>query len=102
MLDQMGYSVRIEYRKIVIIKGTETIMKGLRKNVVFVLDGETVTGEVGISTNANIDSAKLWDLRLWHIGEKGLKELNKQCVFGTDKIGGLKFYEGEGSHSKFQ
>lgn len=102
MLDQMGYSVRIEYGKMVIIKGTETIMKGLRKNGVFVLDGETVTGEVGISINANIDSAKLWHLRLWHIGEKGLKELNKQGVFGTDKIRGLEFCEGEGSHSKFQ
>lgn len=64
MLDQMGYSVRIEYGKMMIIKGTETIMQGLRKNGVFVLDGETVTGEVRISTNANIDSAKLWHLRL--------------------------------------
>lgn len=55
----MGYSVRIEYGKMVIIKGIETIMKGLRKNRVFFLDGETVTGEFSISTNANIDSAKL-------------------------------------------
>lgn len=37
MLDQMGYSVRIEYGKMVIIKGTETIMKGLRKKWSFCL-----------------------------------------------------------------
>lgn len=40
MLDQMGYNVKIESSEMVIIKGIETIMKGLRKNGVFVLDGE--------------------------------------------------------------
>ena len=39
MLDQMGYSVKIESGEMMIIKGTEIIMKGLRKNEVFVLDG---------------------------------------------------------------
>ena len=68
MLDQMGYSVKIESGEMMIIKGTETIMKGLRKNGVFILDGEVVTGEVGVSVNANTDKTRLWHLRLGHIG----------------------------------
>lgn len=55
MLDQMGYNVEIEYGEMMIVKGTETIMKGLRKNEVFVLDEEVVTSEVGMSTNTNND-----------------------------------------------
>ncbi|KAH9647611.1 hypothetical protein KPL70_025255 [Citrus sinensis] len=66
MLDQMGYSVKIESGEMMIIKGTETIMKGLRKNGVFILDGEVVTGEVGVSVNANTDKTRLWHLRSIH------------------------------------
>ena len=40
MLDQMGYNVKIKSGEMMIIKGTETIMKGLRKNEVFLLDRE--------------------------------------------------------------
>ncbi|KAH9751314.1 hypothetical protein KPL71_014247 [Citrus sinensis] len=67
------HSVNIESDEMMIIKGTETIMKGLKKNEVFVLDGEVVTGEAGLSVNANIDKARLWHLRLGHIGS---------CVLG--------------------
>ena len=55
----MGYSVKIESGDMMIIKGTEIIMKGLRKNGVFVLDGEVVTSEVGVSVNANTNKARL-------------------------------------------
>lgn len=50
--------------------------KGLRKNRVFVLDEEIVTGKVGMSTNTSSDRTILWHLRLEHIGEKGPKELD--------------------------
>ncbi|KAH9649101.1 hypothetical protein KPL70_025857 [Citrus sinensis] len=93
MLDQMGYSVKIESGEMVIIKGTEIIMKGLRKNGVFVLDGEVVTGEVGVSVDANTDKTKLWHLRLGRIGVRGLKELDKQGLLEGDKIDDLEFCE---------
>lgn len=89
MLDQMGYSVNIESDEMMIIKGTETIMKGLKKNEVFVLDGEVVTGEAGLSVNANIDKARLWHLRLGHIGVRGLKKSDKQGLLECDKIGNM-------------
>ncbi|KAH9694912.1 Integrase catalytic domain-containing protein [Citrus sinensis] len=93
MLDQMGYSVKIEYGEMMIIKGTEIIMKGLRKNGVFVLDGKVVTGEVGVSVDANTDKTRLWHLRLGHIGVRGLKELDKQGLLEGDKISDLEFCE---------
>lgn len=80
LLDQIGYNVKIESDEIIIIKGTETITNGLRKIEVFVLDGEVVVGEVGMSINTNIDKTRLWHLRLRHIREKRLKTLDKQSV----------------------
>lgn len=63
-------------------------MKGNKKNGVFILDGETE-----VATNAVIDRTKLLHLRLGHIGEMGLKELEKQGVFGNDRIRNLEFCE---------
>ena len=63
-------------------------MKGNKKNGVFILDGETE-----VATNAVIDRTKLLHLRLGHIGEMGLKELEKQGVIGNDRIRNLEFCE---------
>lgn len=63
MLDQMGYNIKIESGEMITVKGTETIMKGFRKNRVFVLDEKVVTGEVGMSIDSNSDRTILWHLR---------------------------------------
>ena len=68
-------------------------MKSSRKNRVFILDGDVVNGEAGVSSADTIDKIKIWHLRLGHIGEKGLKELEKQGALGNDKLGNLDFYE---------
>lgn len=82
MLDQMGCSVRIESGVMKIVKGTMVIMKGNRKNGMFILDGEVVNSEVGITSNVVIDRKKLWHLRLGHISKKGIKELEKtKCIW---------------------
>lgn len=60
----MGCSVKIESSEIKIVKGSKVFMKGSKKNGVFVLDREVVTGKVGMSSNTNIDNTSLWDLRL--------------------------------------
>ena len=39
------------------------------------------------------DKTRLWHLRLGHISEKGLRELEKKSGFGTDKIENLEFCE---------
>ncbi|KAH9647613.1 hypothetical protein KPL70_025255 [Citrus sinensis] len=95
MLDQMGYSVKIESGEMMIIKGTETIMKGLRKNGVFILDGEVVTGEVGVSVNANTDKTRLWHLRLGHIGSNDKLEYVHSDLWGPAQqvsLGGNSYF----------
>ncbi|KAH9680636.1 Integrase catalytic domain-containing protein [Citrus sinensis] len=72
---------------------TDSKDKGSRKNGVFILDGDVVNGEAGVSSADTIDKIKIWHLRLGHIGEKGLKELEKQGVLGNNKLGNLDFCE---------
>lgn len=91
ILNQIGYSVKIESGEMMIIKGIETIIKGLRKNNLFALYKGVVTSEVYLWTNSNNDKTKLWHLKLRHIREKGLEVLDKQSVLEYDKIGSLEF-----------
>ena len=39
------------------------------------------------------DKTKLWHIRLAHISERGLKELEKQGLFGEDHISSLELCE---------
>ena len=68
-------------------------MKGSKKNEVFILNVNVVSGEDRMSIADTIDKIKIWHLRLGHIGESGLKELKKQGVLGNDKLGNLNFCE---------
>ncbi|KAH9650187.1 hypothetical protein KPL70_026271 [Citrus sinensis] len=94
--DQNGDAAIVEdegYESAGVCVATNEVQKGKRKNGVYVLDGEVVTGESSVSVNANTDITRLWHLRLGHISLKGLKELEKQGVLGADKIEELDFCE---------
>ncbi|KAH9668238.1 hypothetical protein KPL70_021339 [Citrus sinensis] len=106
MFDQIGYSIRLESGDLRVLDGSKTVLKGNRKNGVYVLDGEIIAGESGFSGSIKTDHTRLWDLRLGHISEKGLKELEKQGVLGKEKIGSLEFCEdcvfGKSSRASFK
>ena len=93
MLDQNGCSIKLECGDLRILNGLTLIMKGTKRNEVYVLDGEVVTGESSVSVKTNADNTRLWHLRLGHISLKGLKELEKQGVLGNDKIEELDLCE---------
>ncbi|KAH9722896.1 Integrase catalytic domain-containing protein [Citrus sinensis] len=86
--------------------GTIRELKQVRKNGVFILDGDVVNGEARMSVADTIDKIKIWHLRLGHIGERGLKELEKQGVLGNEKLGNLDFCEdcvlGKATRSSFK
>lgn len=66
-------------------------MKGTRKNELYVLIGSLTSPEILASVKGN--KTKLWHIRLAHMSERGLKELIKQGLLGTDQISSVEFYE---------
>lgn len=68
-------------------------MKGFIKNRLYVLDGKTIECNETITTTKTMNNTQLWNLRLVHINNKGMEELNKTSMFHEDNISGLAFYE---------
>ena len=91
MFDQIVQSKRLKSYNLRVMNGSKIKMKGTRKNSVYVLDSEVIVGESRISIDSNIDKTKLQHLRLGHMNERDLKELERQCVLGRDKIESIGF-----------
>ncbi|KAH9779095.1 hypothetical protein KPL71_007588 [Citrus sinensis] len=47
MLDQIGCKIRLESGQLCVLNGSNLVMKGTRKNGVYILDGEVISGEIG-------------------------------------------------------
>ena len=103
MIDQLGCCIKAENGELQILKDGAIIMKGCRRNGLYVLKGSVELH--GIITNVNSDKTRLWHMRLAHMSEKGLKELSKQGLLGTDQISALEFCEkcvfGKATRQKF-
>ncbi|KAJ4708838.1 Retrovirus-related Pol polyprotein from transposon TNT 1-94 [Melia azedarach] len=87
MLDKSGCIFRAENGVLKVVKGSLVIMKGERRNGLYILQSMAPSGNSAESLNSTDDQTKLWHLRLAHMSEKGLKELSKQgfceeCVMG--------------------
>lgn len=52
-------------------------MKWVIKNELCTLVGKIMIGEASPLQDQDLDKVKLWNLRLGHIGQKGLYELEK-------------------------
>lgn len=84
--DHSGCSFKVENGKLVVAKRSLIIMKGLRSNGFYFLDGRTFVHSVAL---AEIDSTRLWHLRLSHLCEMGLTKLHKK-VFWKQATENLK------------
>ncbi|KAH9768873.1 Integrase catalytic domain-containing protein [Citrus sinensis] len=82
-----------EYESAGVCVATENIQRGTKRNEVYVLDGEAITGLSSVFIGSEKDKTKLWHLRLGHMSVKGLMELQKQGVLGDEKITELDFCE---------
>ncbi|KAH9716240.1 hypothetical protein KPL71_021389 [Citrus sinensis] len=93
MLDQIGCVVKVQQGIMSVVKGSLVLLKGIRKNGLYVLEGTTVIGMVLVSSSSSVDKTRLWHLRLGHMSLRGLKELSKQGLLGSDTIGEMVFCE---------
>ena len=69
------------------------IMKGVKMNGLYILDGRIVVGSVSNVQKQCIGKTRIWHIRLGHISEKGLQEHSKKKLLGGDKLEPLGFCE---------
>ncbi|KAH9657437.1 hypothetical protein KPL70_023077 [Citrus sinensis] len=93
ILDQMGCTFKMESGVMRIIKGSMVIMKGAKNNALYVLQGTTITRDVSVSTSQNLNKTLMWQIRLGHMSEKGMKILERQGVLGDNKLDPIEFCE---------
>ncbi|KAL8497416.1 hypothetical protein ACS0TY_020925 [Phlomoides rotata] len=77
MLELRGIHFKSNGGILLVRKGSDVVMRGIRKPTLYYLDGSTVLGEASVSKQEDPD---LWHLRLGHVSEKGLNELKKQGI----------------------
>ncbi|KAK3040256.1 hypothetical protein RJ639_028171 [Escallonia herrerae] len=72
-LDSNSCSYQVAGGVMRIMKGALVVMKGLKQNSLYLLQGSTVTGAAAISSSSDVDSdtTKLWHMRVGRMSERG-------------------------------
>ena len=91
MIDQSGCTIKAENGEIKVSDQGKIVMKGARKNGMYILVGSSLGH--GISASVVRDKTKLWHMRLAHISERSLMELSNQGLLGDHKVTSLKLCE---------
>ncbi|XP_027340957.1 uncharacterized protein LOC113854254 [Abrus precatorius] len=91
MFDLIGLTTKIEQGVVKIQKGASTVAKEVKKNGLYLLEGSTIIAHTSVASQTMQDKTKLWHLRLGHISERDLVELNKQKLLGDDRMEELEF-----------
>jgi len=77
MFDASGYIAQIEHGMMKIFNNSVMIAKGIKMNGLYILDGSTVIAQTTVASQNEHDKTSLWHMRLGHVSEKGLLELEK-------------------------
>ena len=75
-LDSNDFSYKAHGGVLKVTKGSLVVMKGEKKNGLYVLNGSTVAGTTAM-TSQKPKKTSIWHKRLGHISEIGLIELSK-------------------------
>ena len=93
-LEANGCRYLVENGVLKVTKGAMVLMKGLGQGSLYFLQGTTVTrSAVVCTTSVDVDTMKLWHMRLGHMSEKGMTILSKKGCLGSKGTGKLDFYE---------
>ena len=68
-LDESGYNFKIENGKLTISKGVMVVMKGQKRNDLYILKGHTLKGLVESVLRTETDKTVLWHRRLGHLSD---------------------------------
>ncbi|XXG70306.1 hypothetical protein AAC387_Pa06g3094 [Persea americana] len=93
-LDSNGCTYKAGGGVMRISKGALVVMKGLKQNGLYFLQGSTITGAAAVSSSdSDSEITKLWHMRLGHMSERGMDELTKQGLLCGQKTRKLDFCE---------
>ena len=59
VIDYNGFSIKLESGKLVITNGSKIVMEGIKRNGVYVFDGEVITDLSSVSVGSEKDKTKL-------------------------------------------
>lgn len=72
MLNEIGYANKLKNSLLKVLQGSMVIMKGLKQNGFYILDGEVVTSLAKKGSGEEYKLMKLWQMRLGHVSDRGL------------------------------
>ncbi|GJT97707.1 retrovirus-related pol polyprotein from transposon TNT 1-94 [Tanacetum coccineum] len=89
-----GYTMKLRNGRVKVIKSSlMVLLRNMKGNCVYSLDGWAESGEASVGIQENESLAQVWHKRLGHISEAGLHELERRDVLGNKGLGKLEFCE---------
>lgn len=85
--------IKIENGAMTILKHSLVSFKEAKENGLHLLQRFTLDARGKASVVKYLDNVMLWHMRLGHVNKKGLCELTKQSMLGSEPLGNLKFCE---------
>ncbi|KAJ4705295.1 Retrovirus-related Pol polyprotein from transposon TNT 1-94 [Melia azedarach] len=95
MLDNKGFSFQGEGGVLHVCKGSNVVLKGVKRGTLYFLQGSTLSSSVAVASS-EIDKdnmTKLWHMRLGHMSARGMQILSKGDLLCGHKIKDLEFCE---------
>lgn len=95
LLDSKGFSFKGKGGVLNVCKGSDVIMKGVKKGTLYFLQGSTFFDSAAIASSEvpKEDMTKLWHMRLGHMSERGMQILSRNDLLDGHKVTALDFCE---------
>ena len=94
-LESKGFTIIMQNGILKVVSGALVVMKGIRRNNLYLYQGRTTVGIAAALTEADkvAEMSRLWHMRLGHAGEKSLQTLAMQGLLKGEKTCKLDFCE---------
>lgn len=73
------------------MKGSKEVLRGIKRQGMYTLKVEVVSGLVDMVSTKHVSKAELWNKRLGHVSERGLVKFLKQNRLCGDKVKKMSF-----------